>query len=100
MECKSYMDSTGVRVSAFDGSNAEHAKRYKLFNEPDLRRVVFNRLCLQFTECGACREGPQVRLSLACGFEAGTIFSLEFQREKAHLLSGSITKTRLSVASL
>jgi hypothetical protein len=67
VECKSYMDSTGVRASAFDGSNAEHAKRYKLFNEPDLRRVVFNRLCLQFTESGACREAPQVRLALACG---------------------------------
>jgi hypothetical protein len=67
VECKSYMDSTGVRASAFNGSNAEHAKRYKLFNEPDLRRVVFNRLCLQFTECGACREAPQVRLVLACG---------------------------------
>jgi hypothetical protein len=29
--------------------------------------VVFNRLCLQFTEAGACREGAQVRLALACG---------------------------------
>ncbi len=67
VECKSYMDSTGVRASAFDGSNPDHATRYKLFNEPELRRVVFNRLCLQFTEAGACREGAQVRLALACG---------------------------------
>jgi hypothetical protein len=67
VECKSYMDSTGVRATAFDGSNEEHSKRYKLFNEPELRRVVFNRLCLQFTESGACREAPQVRLALACG---------------------------------
>ena len=39
--------SIGVHASAFDGSNPDHAKRYKLFNEPELRRVVFNRLCLQ-----------------------------------------------------
>jgi hypothetical protein len=67
VECKSYMDSTGVRATAFDGSNPEHSKRYKLFNEPELRRVVFNRLCQQFTGSGACREKPQVRLALACG---------------------------------
>jgi hypothetical protein len=67
VECKSYMDSTGVRASTFDGSNPEHAKRYKLFNDPKLRRVVFNRLCLQFTGIGACREAPQVGMALACG---------------------------------
>ncbi len=67
VECKSYMDSIGVRASAFDGSNPDHAKRYKLFNEPELQRIVFNRLCLQFTESGACREAPQIRFSLACG---------------------------------
>jgi hypothetical protein len=61
------MDLTGVRASAFDASNPEHATRYKLFTEPELRRVVFNRLCLQFTATGACREGAQVRLALVCG---------------------------------
>ena len=30
VECKSYFDSVGVRASAFDGSNADHATRYKL----------------------------------------------------------------------
>jgi len=67
VECKSYFDSVGVRASAIDGSNAEHAKRYKLFNEPELRRVVFGRLCLQLAQTGACRDAPEVRLSLACG---------------------------------
>jgi hypothetical protein len=67
VECKSYIDSIGVRASAFDGSNADHAKRYKLFNEPELRRVVFKRLALQFTEIGACREDPTIRMALACG---------------------------------
>ena len=67
VECKSYFDFTGVRASAFDGSNADHAKRYKLFNEPELRRIVFKRLCLQLTAAGACREEASVKLSLACG---------------------------------
>jgi len=67
VECKSYMDSTGVRASAFDGSNPEYAKRYKLFNEPDLRRVVFKRLAMQFTGIGACLEAPTIRMALACG---------------------------------
>jgi hypothetical protein len=66
VECKSYFDSAGVRASAFDGSN-DHATRYKLFNKADLRNVVFNRLCLQLAEVGACREGAQVKLSLAAG---------------------------------
>src|SRR5579863_3029955 len=61
VECKSYIDSVGVRASAFDGSSPENAKRYKLFNEPELRRVVFSRMCLQFSESGACRKEPRVR---------------------------------------
>lgn len=67
VECKSYFDSVGVRASAFDGSNPDHATRYKLFNKPELRRVVFNRLSLQLAQAGACRDAPEVHLSLACG---------------------------------
>jgi hypothetical protein len=67
VECKSYLDSVGVRASGFDGSSTDHARRYKLFNEAELRRVVFNRLCLQMAESGACRPSAEIRLSLACG---------------------------------
>jgi hypothetical protein len=67
VECKSYIDSVGVRACCFDGNNPEDAKRYKLFNESELRRIVFSRLCLQLAESGACRETPEVRLALACG---------------------------------
>lgn len=66
VECKSYLDSGGVTASAFDGSNADQAKRYKLFNEQKLRAVVFERLALQLTECGACLPNPTIRLTLAC----------------------------------
>lgn len=67
VECKSYLDSTGVTAAAFDGTNQKAAERYKLFNEPKLRRIVFNRLCLQLTEAEACRKNPHVELALACG---------------------------------
>ncbi len=64
---RSFFDSAGVKACCFDGTSPTDATRYKLFNEPELRRVVFNRLCLQLAEAGACREAPEVRLSLACG---------------------------------
>jgi hypothetical protein len=67
VECKSYFDSVGVKACCFDGTSPDDAKRYKLFNEPALRRVVFNRLRLQLAAAGACRDAPEVRFSLACG---------------------------------
>ncbi|MEI9890481.1 MAG: hypothetical protein WDN45_07645 [Caulobacteraceae bacterium] len=67
VECKSYLDSPGVVFSAFEGKNAKQASRYKLFNEPELRKVVFDRLVQQLVECGACPPTPSVRLALACG---------------------------------
>ena len=70
VECKSYLDSPGVRATAFDGSNPNHAERYKLFNDPELRRVVFNRLGLQLAECGACRPDPKIRLC-SCPYQFG-----------------------------
>jgi hypothetical protein len=66
VECKSYFDSAGVKASSFDGTSSDDAERFKLFNEPELRRIVSNRLCLDLATPGAGRETPQVRLSLAC----------------------------------
>lgn len=80
VECKSYLDSVGVRAASFDGSSPVHAKRYKLFNDPELRRVVFNRMCLQFSESGACRDAPKVRLALA----AGKIRKSDRERIRSH----------------
>lgn len=67
VECKSHFDSPGVRAACFDGPGSKDAARYKLFNEPDLRRVVFNRLSMQAAEAGASLPGPDIRLALACG---------------------------------
>jgi hypothetical protein len=67
IECKSYLDSRGVKLHGFDGSNDKSAKRFKLFTENKLRKVVLNRLRLQFAESGACRANAEVKLCLACG---------------------------------
>jgi hypothetical protein len=66
VECKSYLDSTGVRFSSFEADSSD-AQRYKLFFDNKLRDVVFNRLKLQLAASGACREDSRVELSLACG---------------------------------
>src|SRR6185312_1288398 len=66
VECKSYLDSPGVRLSGFDPEHAD-ATRFKLFNKPVLREVVFNRLRQQLAETGACLPDANIQLCLACG---------------------------------
>jgi len=67
VECKSYLDSRGVALRAFDGNDALSAKRFKLFGDVGLRNVVFNRLRKQLVASGACAPRPKVKLCLACG---------------------------------
>jgi hypothetical protein len=67
VECKSYIDSVGVRSSGFEGGAERDQSRYKLFNDETLRRVVLNRLSTQLGECGACSPGAEVKLCLAAG---------------------------------
>jgi len=67
VECKSYLDSRGVALRAFDGNDAQFAKRFKLFGSWRLRNVVFRRLRKQFVASGSCRAYPEVKLCLACG---------------------------------
>jgi hypothetical protein len=66
VECKSYFDSLGVQAKGFD-AKSDNASRYKLFNDPLLREVVFRRLQLQFYEAGFCPANPSIKLCLACG---------------------------------
>lgn len=67
VECKSFLDSPGVECSAFDGTNKRAEKRYKLFCEPILRRVVCRRLERQLVSAGFCAPKPRLRLCLAAG---------------------------------
>ncbi len=67
VECKSYLDSRGVALRAFEGTDERSSERFKLFGDEPLRAVVFSRLCQQFTASGACNPSPSVKLCLACG---------------------------------
>ncbi len=67
VECKSYLDSRGVRFEAFDGSSEKLARRYKLFNDATLRRTVFRRLGVQLEKAGSCAPSPRIKLGLAAG---------------------------------
>ena len=65
VECKSYLDSPGVKADGL--KNGKWKERYKLFNEEKLRKVVFNRLLKQLVESGSCSKDTPVRLCLAAG---------------------------------
>lgn len=67
VECKSYLDSAGVRAASFDGPKAAEETRYKLFSDESLRRVVLSRLETQLVEQGFCPPGTEARLCLAAG---------------------------------
>jgi len=66
IECKSYLDSPGVRFDDLLGTG-RNANRYKLFVEDTLRSVVFDRLSNQLLQAGLCSPEPTVRLALAAG---------------------------------
>ena len=67
IECKSFIDSRGVRLRDVDGTDADGAKRYKLFRNDELRMIVFDRLRTELSKRGACRDDVKMTLCLACG---------------------------------
>src|SRR5258705_11797590 len=62
VECKSYLDSTGV---LFRNGQFEPPHRFKLFTDTVLRDTVLNRLKLQLVESKACSINPSIKLCLA-----------------------------------
>ena len=66
IECKSYLDSTGVQAKEVIATDA-HKSRYKLFIDPTLRSIVFNRLSIQMSEMGLIPQGLTAQLALAVG---------------------------------
>lgn len=79
VECKSYLDSPGVRFEAFD-SDSRHSDRYKLFVDSKLRRVVLRRLLRQLAEAGAVRPNARVTLCLAAGKTISPAATLQIRR--------------------
>lgn len=100
VECKSFLDSTGV---TFRNGKFEPENRYKLFNDEVLRSVVFKRLAKQLVETGATAASPKVTLCLAIGKTANRsdaeglkrhfcdkrwrLFDVEWLRERLRLAS-------------
>lgn len=67
VECKSYLDSAGVRAGSFDGPKASAETRYKLFSDDVLRGVILSRLEAQLVAQGFCPAGVKAQLCLAAG---------------------------------
>ena len=63
VECKSYLDSTGVSLSNFDAENG----RYKIFANNELRSVATKQLILQATKSGLALRDPKVEYWLVAG---------------------------------
>ena len=57
----------GVQFRAFNGGDEKLAKRFKLFNDHTLRKVVLNRLCQQLADAGLITNDPKIKLALVCG---------------------------------
>lgn len=67
MECKSFLDSPGVRSETFAGNQPEDEKRYKLFFDDALRTTVLDALVRQLVQDRFCAATPTCRLGLAAG---------------------------------
>jgi hypothetical protein len=79
VECKSYLDSRGVTLAAFDPSS-RHAERFKLFNKRKTREVVLSRLAAQLSEARSIRKNPTIQLCLA----AGKIVATDVEALRSH----------------
>jgi hypothetical protein len=98
VECKSFLDSPGVECGAFDGSNKEAEKRYKLFCEDTLRQVVFRRLEQQLVSGGFCAKNPTITLCLAAGKIRGneSVLKSHFEKKGWLLLGPSYIQQELT----
>lgn len=73
VECKSFLDSFGVKSSEFVDSEVPTKGRYKLFNEAKLREVVFGRLKAQLVDEGLVLPNSNISLAMAVGkFKSAT----------------------------
>lgn len=84
VECKSFLDSPGVRSDSFLKDQDKDAKRYKLFVQGSYRAAVMARLTAQLIETGRCRPQPKIHLCLATGKIANEKSRDELHRHFAH----------------
>lgn len=80
VECKSFLDSTGV---IFRNGQFDPPTRYKLFTNKATRRIVLARLAKQMVASSACAPSPTVTLCLAVGKIASKSNRLEMAKHFA-----------------
>jgi hypothetical protein len=56
-----------VHIASFNGSNENYAKRFKLFNEDTLRKVVINRIVMRLRALGLVNKNQKTKLCLVAG---------------------------------
>jgi hypothetical protein len=100
VECKSFLDSTGV---VFRNGAFEPPERYKLFSEARVWPVVRERLGLQLFDRGDCARDPKITLCLAAGHIARksdrTGLSSHFKSHGWRLLDEEWLRNQLREAS-
>lgn len=67
VECKSYLDSSGVHSSAFDGRNPAFAQRFKTFTDDNYREIATRVLVDQLVDSELVRPDPAVQYWLIAG---------------------------------
>lgn len=67
IECKSYLDSPGVSIAAFNGNNPKFGERFRLFTDDAFREVVTERVLEQLAGSGAVPPSPKVQYWLIAG---------------------------------
>lgn len=67
VECKSYLDSGGVHIDAFNNKNEVFKRRFKMFTDPALRELVTARLVEQVVAEGLTLPDPTVEYWLVAG---------------------------------
>jgi hypothetical protein len=68
IECKSYLDSYGVRIENFFGDSQKHKDRIKLLTRHELRTKVTEKLIQNFRQEGLiASEFPKVKYGLVAG---------------------------------
>jgi hypothetical protein len=67
VECKSFLDSGGVHIGAFNGENPDGAQRYKVFTNPRYRELVSWSLIQQVLEEGLALPDPSLQYCLVAG---------------------------------
>jgi len=67
VECKSYLDSTGVTFKSFDPNKDPSVGRFKVFTWDDYRLIVTDELVKQVVADGMTADNPEVQYCLVAG---------------------------------